>query len=557
MKHRSVRWNLFAGLLAMVFVTVASGQTMLLTGGNEGLWLVRISAEDSTYDVLAKTIDKPWKWIEHGAGGRPTSLAASDIQLHLLFSKPAGYVIYDFKTRQAGRGRNPQHKLWPIEASRVVLCEAGQIRTSERVGSTVLAVVPRAAALTADSPQPEQQRGEDRHKLTRLGVFLKDGDSWSHLTDHPEPQEFGKEDRLLTTVVDGALFVMLSNPQGQRNRLAAYHSGTWRDIPLKGWPKRSDAIGLLSIGRKLIAVVSVPKPAGLKAGESPEVELRLAVYDRDKQTFLFQPIAIGGQPATWDANAPLLTASFADHVAILWGDDKLLKMATCDLNGQVPAVTEVDALRLGPADASGVRVLDIFQWALVFAILVPMFAFGPREPFKPFALLPTMRPGDLIKRGLAGLIDLVPCGLISMAVFQIEPISYEQMRELSEQRIIPTSLAYAVVATLLLHAAYAILMEYRFGATIGKMLFKLRVVGDEGAKPGIRQILLRNLVRIFSLSWLFGPPLMITLQILTRNRQRLGDILAKTAVIDTAFKPSDELSGEPHEQPADEDNPEV
>jgi len=96
------------------------------------------------------------------------------------------------------------------------------------------------------------------------------------------------------------------------------------------------------------------------------------------------------------------------------------------------------------------------------------------------------------------------------------------------------------VATILLFAfsfAYRISMEWFFrGQTIGKRLFRLRVVDISGLRLQFSQIVLRNLLRVVDMvpvGYLLGGVTMV----LNRHHQRLGDIAANCIV---TYLPRDE-----------------
>ncbi|MBN2227677.1 MAG: RDD family protein [candidate division Zixibacteria bacterium] len=77
---------------------------------------------------------------------------------------------------------------------------------------------------------------------------------------------------------------------------------------------------------------------------------------------------------------------------------------------------------------------------------------------------------------------------------------------------------------------YFIFLEGIFGATIGKKLTGLRVMGLDGKKPGIRRAAIRNILRIVdSLPALniLGVVLILT----SSERARFGDRIAATRVI--------------------------
>ena len=77
--------------------------------------------------------------------------------------------------------------------------------------------------------------------------------------------------------------------------------------------------------------------------------------------------------------------------------------------------------------------------------------------------------------------------------------------------------------------AYYILMEGQFGATIGKKLVGLKVVKVDGQALNWQAAIVRNVLRIVDgfLFYLVGAVIVWS----SKNKQRLGDIVAHTAVI--------------------------
>jgi uncharacterized RDD family membrane protein YckC len=71
------------------------------------------------------------------------------------------------------------------------------------------------------------------------------------------------------------------------------------------------------------------------------------------------------------------------------------------------------------------------------------------------------------------------------------------------------------------------LLEFSKGQTIGKKLVKIKVVRQDQSKMTLLISLARHLFDIFELVLLIGPIMILS----NKNRQRLGDILAKTYVI--------------------------
>ncbi len=76
------------------------------------------------------------------------------------------------------------------------------------------------------------------------------------------------------------------------------------------------------------------------------------------------------------------------------------------------------------------------------------------------------------------------------------------------------------------YAVYCLVMELTAGRTVGKLLLGVVVLSTTGAAPTLTQVLVRNASRILELL----PPIWVLgfLALLTRNRQRVGDIFART-----------------------------
>lgn len=83
---------------------------------------------------------------------------------------------------------------------------------------------------------------------------------------------------------------------------------------------------------------------------------------------------------------------------------------------------------------------------------------------------------------------------------------------------------------------YFTMMEGFLGATIGKMVFRVKVVKEDGSACGIGAALVRNLLRI--VDGIFFYVVGAVLIVRSQKRQRLGDRIAKTVVIRPRRMPS-------------------
>jgi len=139
------------------------------------------------------------------------------------------------------------------------------------------------------------------------------------------------------------------------------------------------------------------------------------------------------------------------------------------------------------------------------------------------------------RRVIGTAVDIAPAMLLvtpwTMSVLPIDDpfalLSRVGDPELAA-KVLPMNIAF-----LLLYGLWCFIWELTTGTTPGKRIFACRVLSADGTAPTTRQILSRNVMRVITVA--LGPPtwmvaLMLMLM-LTRNRQRLGDLLANTVVI--------------------------
>jgi uncharacterized RDD family membrane protein YckC len=91
--------------------------------------------------------------------------------------------------------------------------------------------------------------------------------------------------------------------------------------------------------------------------------------------------------------------------------------------------------------------------------------------------------------------------------------------------------AFNTIAYFVISIGYGIFCEWRLrGQTIGKRIFRLRVVDAEGLRLQFHQVVTRNLLRFVDMLPLFYFVGGVTV-LFSRSCQRLGDIAANTIVI--------------------------
>ena len=539
------RLTVMAVAVGCVLAGIASpvgADEFLLAGDSQGLWLVRLSPQGGTFDVLAKPSATRWRWIKRDLLGSPAAVAAIDESLHVLLARPKGYLVFPLSGGDGMPGLNPVDKRWPAKAVPVAACAAESFAGAE--GKSVVVVVPRRANL-AERRQAASRSATAPAGAITLGVFQNVEGKWGHVGDVPGR---AGDHGVLTAVRDGRLYVLM-RPAG-RNRLATWRDGRWSDVPLSGSTADSDVFGMVVIGGKLLLVTS--------SGQSNSRRLQIVELDDSGKELSVQPIVREGKAAPWQQEAAPLIARLADQVALVWRDGDAMKFATCDLAGQLGPTGEIAILARPTSDGKGDKFLEYFLWALVCVTMASTLLLRPHAPLGQFKLPETLGPAPLGKRLLAGILDLVPFAMIGSVVLvqgawpMVSPLdkSTAVMWETLEK--MDSGIAYTIMATAVAYLGYCVLMELRYGATAGKMLLGLRVVGDGGVRPRLREVLLRNLVKVMILLSPVLAPLMLVV-LLNRNRQRLGDMMGRTVVVDIhRVMPSGPGSQESHDDDAQE-----
>jgi uncharacterized RDD family membrane protein YckC len=128
-----------------------------------------------------------------------------------------------------------------------------------------------------------------------------------------------------------------------------------------------------------------------------------------------------------------------------------------------------------------------------------------------------MRLADTGKRVIAYIIDAVIVGIVVAIIIGItEVLDFPEWL----QAIISIVLAYG----------YFIYMEGTTGQTLGKRALNIRVINEDGTSINMGTSAIRNILRIVDM-FFFGIVGLILI-IVTQKKQRVGDLAARTVVID-------------------------
>ncbi len=139
-------------------------------------------------------------------------------------------------------------------------------------------------------------------------------------------------------------------------------------------------------------------------------------------------------------------------------------------------------------------------------------------PFMIYRRYQSIQLGSLFSRALGVFIDSVIVGVISFGIvglFRIQDMSTTEYTYVSQ--ILFFSLFYV----------YGLVGEFFTGRTFGKFVLGLNLRNNIGMKCGLREIMIRNLLKVFELQMPIIPAITI---LFTEKNQRLGDLLAGTRV---------------------------
>lgn len=130
-------------------------------------------------------------------------------------------------------------------------------------------------------------------------------------------------------------------------------------------------------------------------------------------------------------------------------------------------------------------------------------------------------------RGFAALFDFLLATLIFIGAFFI----FTQVASAVGAAQATPFVGIAVLLTFTVTWAYFVLYEWLGnGQTLGKRIFGLRVIADDGAPATFTAVLVRNLVRVVDfLPGFYGIGLLAI--VISSKSQRLGDLAAGTYVV--------------------------
>lgn len=521
---------ILAIVLAVHAGIAAAEYKYIAAGNNEALWLVRVDTESGKFDLLTRPAGKKWQWVTSKLSGTPKVATTVGGRVMLLLPAPRGYMVFRASNDRPSQGPPAMDERWPGGTAPLAACQANGYGKAEmlaivaRNGGELGGATTKPATRPTTPTTPTISDTGGLKKIVTLSLFGNAAKKWTHLADLKDVRMADNAPVYLAATGE-TVYVLISDTD--QSKLVIIQNDARQEVPI---PPGAKPIGMVAIKTGLIIVRE-------STDENKSKQLDLAIFEDGK--FIVKQISDDNKPFA-PAKTPIV-AQLGDRIAMLWEDGGKFKLATCERTGIIKLQEEVGILDEPAVDKSGLEIIEYFTWGVLIATFLSMLIVRRRTPPKPFTLPPGILTGNLLKRLVAGIIDLLPFFFLAGIIFPMpikEPIlNIKDAMGFVEEYGFPAQMAYSVITAIISYTVYCIVMELRFGATVGKRLMKLRVVCDGGKPVKPANIVMRNVFRIFELIMPPLPLVLLLVTLLTRNRQRLGDIIARTAVVQAGLVP--------------------
>ncbi len=520
----------------------------ILAGDAQRVWLVRPAADGKSCDVFLKELGVPWRVaIRNQSGGVPTAAVAAGDRLHLFYPQRQHVVLDAFGEMRV---------LGNLPGDLIASCSGDDFGGAAKDAPAVFVLVQRNEPPQIPAPETQMTTTEavpfpNMPQGPCECLYRSSGNEWALVAWRVilEKQETVSPEFI--AVLRGKGY-RLGQPADKPD-----HPFILSELEIQpdlhaNWSQRQTIspaarpLNMIALKDRLTLVsVDTPAVAATAPTTTPaEITLSLARYNPANNAPLTSlPISRNQEIVHWPAEASLGVSSLGEQLAFYWRIDKTTYFALCSTTGAIePAENVTQTLESMPDIEWASDLYNYFLLGIVAVIGVGMFYRRLRTPPTPFLLPPGLAPGNLFKRLLAAIIDYLPFYFAAGAIFLPRDLGLDSMQHFIEDpSSVPPSLLAVMIYTVMLsqgaYIVYGTIMEMIFGATVGKMLMRLRAVNETGGKPNLREASLRNTSKIVELSMLMSSMawlmmIFVLLPLLSRSRQRLGDMIARTSVVE-------------------------
>lgn len=570
-----------------VLSPAAAEERALIAGSSEALWLVTGATDDGGRPLTSMHVRTGDQWTTlPSRTGVPQRICIHDKTLHLFYEGGGYWTHAPDGSATPGSWPAPWAGLTPRAVATNPNAEATELYALMRApaetaadpepatsqpapaGNAAASTAPAETQPTATQPKDVSptakgyptiqsrpaREGEPDHEPTASApasagtttpadaltlrspggeVFVLRGNRWRRLAALPDWKLPSSAVYSMAVGPEG-LYLLACVPDGAPVRFAVFQDDRWRTLPNPAWSERDgQARGLIAAGQDLLLAGTVHETTGarpwLRLVQRPSGELDAP-----------RPIRQEDEPLVIGSDEKLAVGPMGATLAIAWGEGANWTIGTLRLNGDVTNVAEEDFTGPSVQDRLLLRWTDwlpVVLTALIVGVLIYRYRKGRLSAMR----LPADRaPTPWIKRILAFLIDAVPLGELASLLSGAYAMDHGELtrllEQISERQEMPPAMTRMLLLWMAMLLIYSILAEWKFGATLGKRLLRMEVVGPDGARPTIGPIFLRNITKPMELLTPLNL-LFVLWPLFTKYRQRVGDILACTAVVDRKRRP--------------------
>ncbi|MBN1343382.1 MAG: RDD family protein [Phycisphaerae bacterium] len=319
-----------------------------------------------------------------------------------------------------------------------------------------------------------------------------------------------------------------------------YTSGKWlapETIPL---PRSANPVAAMVVNTYLVLVAWAPPPEGQK-------ESKVVIARRVGGQWGIAELRRKGDGAINLPPERFSATGFTGKIALVgqFADGEPLKVGFWSPSaGGTPEGT-LEILPRWP-DKSQTPFAPQLPQAIVYLILagVILLTLWRRQDslVREIPLPEQVVLASIWRRLAAFIIDIAP--VLAITSFYWVPVATKIQQEIQLEGLTDAEKAQYAAAFLwpwlvvrVLYALYCGLTEYRWGASPGKRLMQCWVVSVDMTRPTPKQIAIRNVLKVLELQ--HEVIALLVFVVLTRNHQRLGDVLAGTIVIEPATAPKE------------------
>jgi uncharacterized RDD family membrane protein YckC len=525
-------------------ILVAAVGAILGAADTKGLPQLRVFGSDTTAYALSRGTDQDaeetrviiW-WIGRGTGptqpgnqlapfsGIAAAAACSQGRLFVFFesdeSNGASSVYSFFRDPRTGEESRSREARWPN--SRRVLAAGGGSRDDQEEIWAILTGPPEAAESSETSSSDSRDESFVNAETLWLSSFSK-----SRWHDHGILPD-SLQDRKEFFVCEAAAEVFVASRVGGLEsaiEIWTLADGEWTKGSNVAPRSGGKVLALTPVNRRPFLILA--EPVGDTNGE-PLSTVRVVPAD--------------GMPG--GADSPLRLADGLELVApadsLAAGSCKdrvVIGYISEDGRPFLGAWRETGAMVTAPAPAiepeldPGVRlVIQILAPLILIGFMLLVFLSKQDRISQPIELPEGVRLAPYGRRSLAMLADLAPALLIAVIIWRekLERLEGYFPAGGTQEPGMQTWMLYAQAFVLGFYACYACVCELVFQSTPGKLALRLRVVSVDGGPLRPKQIIIRNASRMVELCTYCLALLVFV--VLTRNRQRVGDLLADTMVV--------------------------